>query len=239
MAIILTLVKGDIKNIKRDIILMAAIIGPIAMALLLRFAVPIASDLLLKQFGFKLTSYYPLIVGIALMLIPMLIGTMTGFLLLEDKDEKMLMYFSVTPLRKEGYLAYRILNPVILNMVLSLFLVYFSQLITINILKLVPVILMASTEAMLIALLLGAFGENRVDGLAMSKVQGVFFIVPVIDKLIYSKYNILFGVFPTYWVPKAIENSGSNINYMIFITIGFVVHLVYVFILYNEFSKRQ
>jgi fluoroquinolone transport system permease protein len=239
MGIILTLFKGDIKNIKRDIILMATIIGPIAMALLLRLAVPIASDLLLKQLGFKLTPYYPLIVGIALMLIPMLIGTMTGFLLLEDKDEKMLMYFSVTPLSKEGYLAYRILNPVILNMVLSLFLVYFSNLITINIIKLVPVILMASIEAILIALVLGAFGENRVDGLAMSKALGVFFIVPVIDKLIFFKYNILLGIFPTYWVPKAIENSCSNINYMLFTAIGFVVHLVYVFILYNEFSKRQ
>lgn len=238
MNIIASLLKGDVKNVKRDIVLLAAIFAPILMALFLKFVVPVISLILLDKLSFDLSQYYPLIISVFLMLVPMLVGSMTGFILLEDKDEKMLMYYSVTPLGKVGYLFYRIISPIFISMLLSFFLVYFSGLISIGFAKLLFIILMASTETVLIALFLGAFGENRVDGLAMLKALGILMAVPVIDKLIYFKYNWALGIFPTYWVPKAIETSNIAAYFSLTIILGIVVHGVYAYLLFLRFRGR-
>ena len=238
MSRIVTLLKGDIKNMKRDIVLGATIAAPIIMAFFLRFIVPFAVQILREKLAFDLTPFYPLLIGVFLMLVPLLTGCMTGFVLLEDKDEKMLMYYAITPLGREGYLKYRIISPMLVSTILSFFLVYFSNLISISFIKLVPIIFIASLEAVMIALFLGAFGENRVDGLALTKALGVLMVVPVVDKLVDFKFNWILGIFPTYWVPKAVQVSGTTSDFILVIILGFLVHLLYVFLLYKKFGTK-
>lgn len=238
MSRIVTLLKGDIKNMKRDIVLGATIAAPIIMAFFLRFIVPFAVQILREKLAFDLTPFYPLLIGVFLMLVPLLTGCMTGFVLLEDKDEKMLMYYAITPLGREGYLKYRIISPMLVSTILSFFLVYFSNMISISFIKLVPIIFMASLEAVMIALFLGAFGENRVDGLAMTKALGVLIVVPVVDKLVDFKFNWILGIFPTYWVPKAVEVSNTASNFLLVVILGFLVHIIYAFLLYKKFGTK-
>lgn len=235
---ILTLVKGDIKNIKRDLILFATIFGGFGMALFLRFVIPIVSKTLLEKVEFNLSPYYPLIIGVALLIIPMLIGVMTGFMLLENKEEGMFSYYSITPLGKEKYILYRLALPILLNLIISMFTLYFSNLIEIEIFKGTLLILMASLEGVILALVLVNFCQNRVDGLALSKVIGFFFIIPVIDRCIDFKFNFILGISPTYWVPKGIQLADSSKFYLIII-LGFLIHILFAVILYRRLNKNN
>lgn len=232
-----SLLKADFINIKRDPILIFTIAGPILFTLLLKFILPFLTNTLLKELNFDLTPYYPLILGFSLILAPMTIGSMTGFMLLEDKDENMFLYYTVTPLSKEGYLFYKLSIPIILNIVLSFFLVYLTNIITINFLQLLLIILMASIEAIIIAFFLTSFASNRVEGLAMTKAISFLFLIPLIDQLINFKYQWLFYLFPTYYIPKTIGLRNDS-QFIKILVLGYIVHLVYLFIFYNKFTKK-
>ena len=234
----ITLIKGDYKNIIRDPVLIATIVGPFMMGLFLKYAVPFLNQLLLEQMSFELRLYNELIMGMFIMLCPMLIGSMTGFMLLEDHEEGLLQYYATTPLSKSGFLTYRLVIPIILNIGLSYYLVYFPSLISVNILLIVPIILLASLQSIMISLLLVVVCENRVEGLAITKGLGILFIVPIIDHLFDFKLNFILGIFPTYWIPKLIEISNQMNHFTIVLILGFLIYLLYIKLLLIQFHKK-
>jgi len=176
-------------------------------------------------------------VGFFIMMTPMLIGTMTGFLLLEDKDESMFLFYSVTPLTKGGYLMYKLITPVVLNFILSFILVYITDLIHIGFLQLLIVISISSLQAIIIAILLTSYAENRVEGLAITKGLGFLFFIPLIEHLISSQYTRILMIFPTYWIPKALEFSDDLLKFSLACLIGLLIHLLIIYMLSQKFKK--
>lgn len=232
------LIIGDIKNITRDSLLIITILAPILLALFIKFFIPLVNSMLYERMGFKLSPYYNIIMGTAFMLIPMIIGCMAGFILLEDKDENVLSYFEITPLRKKGYLIYRLTSPIILSVFLSVFLFYFSNLIKISFIKVILIIVIASMEAPIITLILGSIAENRVEGLALSKLIGIFFALPIILSLVDIKYKWLLGFFPTYWIPKMLNgNLYSSLDFILYMMAAFSIHVIYIFVFGNKFIR--
>ena len=97
MGKITALLKGDYKNISRDSILILVSIAPMLILLLLRFGLPLTSVLLLEKLSFDLSEYYPLIVSFMILLVPMMYGMITGFMILDERDENLLTYLSSRP----------------------------------------------------------------------------------------------------------------------------------------------
>jgi fluoroquinolone transport system permease protein len=126
----------------------------------------------------------------------------------------------------------------IINFVLSFFIVYYTGLVRISFINLLLIIMLASIEALIITLFMGAFGDNRVDGLALTKALGVLFVVPIIDRAVNFKLNFLLGIIPTYWVPKALEQQQLTLTFLFIIIIGIIVHLLYAFIIYKRFERK-
>lgn len=193
---VISLSVSDLRNIVRDPILVLSMLGPLVIAAGFKFALPVAAELVKKQFAFDISVYMDFIMGLLLMFTPMLIGILIGFIILEERDENLVTYYSVTPLGKTGYIIYRILNPFIISLVFSALIVIFTGPDSKVSLKMVPVVLMASLEAPMITLLLGAFAGNRVEGLAFSKAFGVLFFGPLIGYFVKSGWQILSGIFP-------------------------------------------
>ena len=237
---IITLALADAKNILRDSTLILILFGPIALFLMMRLVVPIADRLLAERLAFELTPYYPFIV-IYLSLIPsMLFGLLLGFLILDERDEEIIAYIAVTPLRKTGYLAYKLSVSVGMSFLFFFATLYLTQLTTIRFHYAVGLALLTALEAPIASLFLAAFAENKVEGLALSKVLGMMYLGPFAAYFVSSHWKYLAGILPPFWIAEVFfaARSGSA-GYWLYLGIGFFVHFAAIGLLLHRFTQSQ
>jgi fluoroquinolone transport system permease protein len=234
----ITLSLGDLKNIRRDGILILSLLGPVLLAPVLRFGLGPFTGFLQDLVGLDLSLHYPFIMSFLALLTPMMLGILAGFIILDERDENILTYYAITPLTKTGYLLYRILAPVVLGFGLTYLLLAFVGLTELNYLRLFPVIFMASLEAPMLALFLGAFAANKVEGLAVSKAMGITFMAPLAGYLVESNWQLLAGLFPPYWVTQAFLAAGGGEGYVFYTLGGLLVHGLAIWILVKKFAAR-
>jgi fluoroquinolone transport system permease protein len=197
-----TLGPVDLKNIHRDPLLRWFILLPVLIAAALRWGVPWLASTILNQFNFDITPYYVLITSFITMTMPLLVGTIIGFLLLDQRDDRTLHALAVTPLSLKGYLAYRIAAPLMISIALSIVVVRFSGMVEIGFESLLIASICAAPLAPLVALFLGAFAQNKVQGFALSKGSGIILVPPLAAWFIPLPWQLLFGISPTYWPVK-------------------------------------
>ncbi len=233
------LLRGDIINIRRDALLLVNIVAPLLLALFLRFVLPQISALLLSRLQFDLTVHYPFILSFMTLFTPFMMGALAGFILLDDRDDNLLAYFSVTPLTKQGYLAYRTVVPSVLSFALTFAVLAFAKLAAVNYLSLIPVILMASIETPIAALFLGTYASNKVEGLALMKAMGILFFAPAVGYFVKSRLQLLAGIFPTYWVTQSfLESTRPTPAYWCYLLAGLAVHALYFSYLLKKFKVK-
>lgn len=197
------LIHGDMRQVTRDPMLAFYLLAPLLLLVMLRFGVPAGAMLLKERTGFDLAAHYDLILSIALFLTPLILGVMTGFLMLDERDEKLIDYYAVTPLSKRGYLRHRLFLPVLLSVVYSVLMLTCSGLAPVRLWSMLTILPMAALSAPVMSLFLGAYASNKVEGMALSKGVGLLVFGPVIAYFIPFPMQALGAVFPTYWSSKA------------------------------------
>lgn len=235
---IIALSLGDFRNIRRDAVLAMSFLGPIILALVVKFIIPWIQQVVLIQSSYDLSQDFAFIMSFLILIIPMMIGMLTGFMILEERDEDLLTYFAVTPLTKTGYLFYRLISPVVVSLILSLGLLHLTSLIRLDLLKLLPVVLLAALEAPIIALFMTGFAQNKVEGLALGKISGLLPFAAFAAYFIKSNWQFLAGIFPSYWVSKAFLFRNTDKYYWLYLILGFAVHLVYLKLLLTRFARK-
>jgi fluoroquinolone transport system permease protein len=80
----------DAHNVARDSMLRWIALFTPAFGLLFRFAAPPVADALRRQFNFDLVAYYPLLMSFLPLIVAGMIGTVVGFLLLDQRDDQTL-----------------------------------------------------------------------------------------------------------------------------------------------------
>lgn len=229
---IIALSRTEMKNITRDQFLLFITFLPVLLGVICRFGIPAVRQLVLPYFD--LQEHYGFIMSFLIMMTPAMYGWVIGFTLLDDRDEDILTYISVTPLKRTGYLAFKIVGPVIFGFLWTYVVLIIAGLTPINFLKLLPVAIMASLEAPIFALVLAAFARNKIEGLAVAKLGGIVFIGPFIGYFIKSNWQILGGIFPTYWISKTYLASGAI--YWVSLLVGLVMHGIILVLLLKKFK---
>jgi fluoroquinolone transport system permease protein len=234
---IAALLRNDVKNIFRDDILIAITIAPFLMALVFRFGLPPLRDVLLTYFD--LNAYYPMVTAFFTLMVPAFYGWVVAFMLLDDRDENILPVIAVTPLRKTGYLAYKIAMPTLASLILILTLAPAINLVEFDYLRFIPIALMACMEAPLMTLLLTAFAGNKVEALALAKLDGIFFLPVALPFFTQSPLQYIAGILPTFWIGKSFEAIHSDIGtFLVIVLIGFGVHALALGLAYLKFRSR-
>jgi fluoroquinolone transport system permease protein len=85
---------------------------------------------------------------------------------------------------------------------------------------------------------MGAFAGNKVEGFTMAKGLGLLDMAPFAGYFVKSPWQLLAGVLPPYWVSKAFLAIYSGEGYWIYLLCGLAVHLMFVYVLLNRFSRR-
>lgn len=192
----------DAHSVRRDALLRWFIFLPLILVLGFRILMPLATRLVWDRLAFDLHPYYPLAGSFLYLILPMLVGMVLGFLLLDQRDDHTLTALQVTPLSLNGYLAYRISLPLLIALVMTLITVPLAGLGLVNPLAHLAAALCAAPLAPMFALFTAAFAQNKVQGFAVMKAASVVNIPPFIAFFIHSGWQWLFGLVPTYWPVK-------------------------------------
>ena len=201
-AVIRALGPIDVKSVARDSMLRWLIGMPIVFALAFRWGVPALNEWLGERYAFDLTPHYPLLTSFLVLMVPTLMGSVVGFLLLDHKDDRTLTALQVTPLTVEGYLAYRIAVPMVVSVPVMMASIAIADLVTMGVVPALAASVQAAPAAPLYALFVAAFAANKVQGFALLKGVGVLTWPPVIAWFISSPWQVAFGIDPLYWPLK-------------------------------------
>lgn len=231
---------NDLKNIRRESLLLYILLVPWLIVALLRWGLPPLAEILLISFQFNLEPYYPLILSIFIILqVPLLFGVVFGFLILDEKDDRILTILQVTPVTLEGYIRYRILTVVVFSIIYVLLVLGMTGLITLSLwVKVLPITLVSGLFAVFSMFLLLAFASNKVEGLAIMKGMGIMMLGPMAAYFIDSKWELLLGILPSYWPAKAFWLISEGQDAWFYIAIGFVYTLIWILLLYNRFKSK-
>lgn len=191
----------DAANVRRDALLRWMLVLPPAFGLLFRGAVALAADPLAAA-GVAIADYHPLLASFLVLTTPMIYGVVVGFLLLDQRDDGTLTALRVTPLTPGAYLGYRAAIPILLSVLMTPPVLALSGFSTLGIGPQLLAGIAAAPFAPVFALFMAAFARNKVQGFALMKAAGVVNWPPMIAWFVDGRWQLAFGLVPTYWPAK-------------------------------------
>jgi fluoroquinolone transport system permease protein len=229
------LASSDALNIARDpILVMAAVMSLLPALLLAVFRDEIDAAALS---AFDVTEFSRYIVPAALAIPAGLVGWVTGFLMLEDRDEGTLLALDVTPVGKSGFILYRVSITAALATAITL---YAWPLILpgANILVVACLAALVALNAIGFAVVLPAVARNKVEGLAVTKITNLLALAPLLAA-IPSPLRYVGGILPTYWIGELLGLTDvAQIPPWLAAILGLAVSLVAVVALLRLFDRK-
>ena len=240
MHVFVALGRNDLRSVRRDSLLAGVVLLPWLLVAGLRLVVPPFTAWLAGVHGFNATPFTPLILSLFCVLqIPLVVGMLTGFLVLDERDDGTLTALRVTPLSLEGYARYRIMAAVLLSAAFILISIPLSGLRPQPALAaLAPVALLAGLFAPIIALLLATFAGNKVEGMALSKGFALLLLGPLAAYFLPDDRQVLLGLLPTFWPAKAYWVASAGGAPWPYLLAGLAYHLAALGWLLRRFQTR-
>jgi len=229
----------DFKLLKGDPMMMLSLMVPFILWALMQFLYPFLEQVVMTQWGMDISPYYRQAGTFFLMLIPMMMGMVYGFILLDERDAGVITAISVTPTGKSGYLKLRMGIPLLLSFLfIMLFLLLLRLTGSLNLFPLMVVSALISTQSLILLLVLGAFAQNKVMGIAISKGFGILLIGPLLDYGLPAPYNWIGTYSPLFWASRSLL-ADSHLTFWLYASITFLYHLLLIWILFRKFTARS
>lgn len=229
---------ADLRNFRRDPLLIWMVIFPPAVALLFRLLVPALQKILLTRWGFELDPYYPLIMSFFLLTPGVIAGVLSGFVLVDERDEGVLTAIAVTPVPWWSWLTYRLAVPLGLGTALA---VATYPMVGIMPLPLVDLVVIAGVAALLApvtALFLAAFAANKVSGFAMIKILNTVNMLPIIAWFFEPPMQWIAGIVPSFWPMRMVWQACAGRAYFVEAIGGVLVAMLALLLLERRFRTR-
>lgn len=212
---------------------------PFILWALMHFLFPFLQEVAMEQWEVDISTRYRQTGTFFLMLIPMMMGMVYGFILLDERDGGIITAISVTPTGKSGYLKLRMGIPLALSFIfIILFLVLLRLIVNLNIIQVSLLALLISSQSLILLLVLGAFAHNKVMGLAISKGFGILLMGPLLDYALSAPFNWIGAYSPFFWASRALLTENSS-SFWMYAGITFLFHLVLIWILFRKFRARS
>jgi fluoroquinolone transport system permease protein len=230
-----TAIRADFKLIIREPILILFMILPLFIIFITRLFIQLGAPLLIQYNGFDLSPYYSYVLAMSFLMAPFMLGTVCGFLMIDDRDARMYELMSVTPLGYLGYLVMRSLIPFCAAFIYTFIGYLIINIHYINPLLLVLIALLNGTTGIILGLLLFNFAGDKVKAVASSKGLSLLNVFAVADLFQLSWLSLLAAMTPLYWIVRIITVSAGLLN----ITIAILVHLIWLVVMLNMIYRRS
>jgi hypothetical protein len=195
---------GDINIILHDKKLLARFLLPVVIILLLKYVFPPFSGLIISKAGDHLNRYYSVIAITLVSIIPMLIGKVSAFILLHEKE--------MHPGQNETTLPDSRYKSLFVMMVVTAFISFVFVIITIILTKPVPTegwlrtlfaAFLLSIQAPFVFLFISSLPVNRRMGFVFSGFYWILLIVVPLGLLLHHPWNYFTFFSPFYWISWA------------------------------------
>ncbi|MEX0957192.1 MAG: hypothetical protein WDZ83_18515 [Rhizobiaceae bacterium] len=226
---------SDAMNVSRDPTLMFGTLLSIMPAIAFHFGAEAMDRAAVAALGLDLLSRY--VAPVAICLPAFIIGWVTGFLFLEDRDDGPLLAVDVTPVGKGGIMTYRITVAAILAVAVT----------SIGAPIMLPeagwpmwalLSVLVAMQAVASALVLPALARNKVEGLAITKLTNIVAIAPLLA-VFPSPLRYLGGIVPTFWVGELLGLAGTSyLPLPAIIMLALTTHLAAVIFFYRLSERR-
>ncbi len=231
--------RTDLKFISRDPMLLMASLAPLFLILFLKLAFPLISDLICKEFAFDLYNFYSIVAITMVCVIPMLFGMVYAFILLDENDAKILQVISVTPAGQLTFLYMRMLLPVFLSFIMVLLTIILTQPVpSEGWLRTLFITSLLALQAPFTFLFIVSFAGNKIEGLAFSKLYGVFLITVPLGLILHHPWNYFVFFSPLYWISWAWVTSYQGES-LLFGAISMAITILSVLLFLSYFLKKH
>ena len=224
----ISLVRTDLANLRRDPMLLAAAAAPLLVAGLIMFGF----DSLAGAVASFVELDRRLVVAGALLLAPLLVGFVVGFLLVEEHEERILDAVAVTPIGTSGFLQHRLLLPAAVGAgAAGLIGGLVGEL---SLAKLGAVAVLAGGTASLVTMTMAATARDRVQALAVSKLTGFLLVAAVAFQLVDGWWRVPLGLVPATWLVDTAVSPGVWPPF----ALGIATHAVAGLMLWRVLQRR-
>lgn len=226
---------ADSRNVSRDPTLLFAVALSVVPNIIAIIWYDAINQAVLANFGIAGVMTYAM--PVILCLPAFLMGWVTGFLFLDDRDDGTLLSVDVTPVGKQGFIAYRAGATVSITFLITFVTAEFLLTDLSPALRAL-IALLVGIEAICAAFILPAIARNKVEGLALTKLTNIGAIIPLIA-IVPSPFRYIAGIVPTYWIGEMLGVSSQNYLPMpVIISLAIVTHIGAAWYLYRLISKR-
>lgn len=208
--------------------------APLLIGLLVKCGIPFINILTIQYFDFSLAQWYGVIDGVMFALIPLMISMISAFLLLDERDEGTGAYYQITPVQGYAYLLARIGLPMMWALLCNIVIGLLFHISNLDFIAIFFAGLIGTGAGIACSMMVIALAENRVEGLAISKLMGVSLLGVLAVWFVPSPYQYLAAILPSFWIGVIIQ-QGMNVVAGI---AGTVVCSVWVFLFTKKFLKR-
>lgn len=228
-----TAIKADFKLIIREPILVLFMFVPLMVLAVFKLAVVFLLPWVYNMTGFEYQSYLGYLLVTAILLTPGMLGTVMGFLMIDERDSKIYELMSVTPGGYSGYITNRLLLPFVLGIVYTFIGYYTLNIFTISFPMLLYVALLAGVEGMLFGIILFRLADDKVKGMTYSKALSGVIAFAYAELLENQWINIVATLFPFYWVSRLVINPDGIMT----VLTAAAVHVLWFGIIYKSGKK--
>jgi fluoroquinolone transport system permease protein len=235
LGLLRTLGPVDLRNVRRDPLLAWALVLPLVVALVLRWAVPALAAWLHARFGFDLIPYYPLFASAYVLVAPAFVGFIGGFLLLDERDDHVLDALRATPVSMNSLLGYRLGVPLATGLLVTVLGYPLLGLVALPVSALLAAAVLGAFSGPILALFLGGFAENKVSGFALMKLFGAISDLPLVAWFVPMPWQLAAGLLPSYWPMKVVWQAAEGAPWLGYALAGLAVNGLVVGLLLRRF----
>lgn len=232
------LLKHELRSITRDKMYVFFAFFPLILAGIAYFLIPY-----LEEQSSALAS--DIVVLIFILMNGFIFGAITGFTLLDDQDDNVLLTLKITPISVKYYVLLKLLISYIFGVFATFLLLLFSGfLVDADILDIIYILILTPLQGPIYALLINAFANNKVEGFVMMKLSGLILMTPIASLFLIDWTELFLGIFPGFWTARIISMQLIPQDYLfnsssLYFLIGLLVHFAVGSLFFKLYTKKH
>jgi len=231
----ITLFKNDLKQIVRDTIMTLLLFAPLFLIVVFKLLELFLVPYLAAKAGFDILPYFPYVLSFVLLMNSGMLGIVTGFMMLDERDGNISQLLEITPLGRSGYLINRLAFASILSIIYGFIGIAVFKLPNLTFISIVLLSVLSAFYTAIIGLLIFSGAEDKVKGLTFAKGLNTLVLFAFTDLFALPWLTFLSWFFPPYWITMIIKAPHS----LFAIYLAIIIHVAWLGILIFRYAKRE
>ena len=230
--------KLEIKNVLRDKMYKFFVLYPLILGVVALFLMPY-----LESQGEPLALY--IVTLIFILMNGFLFGAVSGFTLLDDRDDHVITSLKVSPIPLNQYVLTKLILTYMFGVASTVFILIMTNFLDIsNLSTFTMIALLSPMQGPMVALLINLLSSNKVEGFVIMKSAGVLMLVPIAAIFLTDWKEIFLYVVPGFWPGKLVLNDLMGAHYflgheLIYFFLGLLVTLSLTYLLFRLYMRKM